>query len=89
MRAKEFTINVPIHITINGDGDPVIDLSSDNEQEDNNPVFVSPLQQELELRKAQVGKSSSVIDDLTDNDDDDRINESYDELARILSLIRK
>jgi len=87
MRAKEFTINVPIHITINGDGDPVVNMPSDEEEKE--AVFVSPLQQELELKKAAIGKNSEVIDDITNNDDEDRLNESYDELLRLMELINK
>ena len=87
MRAREFTINVPITIKINGDNEPEIDMPS--EKEDESPVFVSPLQQELELKKAEVGKTSGVINDITDNDDDEKINESFDELYRIMELIRK
>lgn len=73
MRAREFTINVPITIKINGDGDPEIDMSgtdqaTDPAELDDNPVMVSPLQQELELKKAQVGKISPVIQDLTQNE---------------------
>jgi hypothetical protein len=34
-----------------------------------NPVFVSPLQQELELDKAEQGKESPVIDKITADDD--------------------
>jgi len=34
-----------------------------------NPVFVSPLQQELELNKADQGKDSPVIDKITADDD--------------------
>jgi hypothetical protein len=33
-----------------------------------NPVFVSPLQQEIELKKAEVGKQSPVIKKLTRNE---------------------
>ena len=72
MRAREFTINVPITIKINGDGDPEVDMpSADAKPEDEldpNPVMVSPLQQELELKKAAVGKSSPVIKDLTQDE---------------------
>jgi len=73
MRAKEFVINVPITIKINGDGDPEIDMSGtdqprDPAELDDNPVMVSPLQQELELKKAQVGKLSPVIQDLTQDE---------------------
>ena len=88
MRAREFTINVPITIKINGDDDPQIDMPSSNDNDDAAP-FVSPLQHELELKKAQVGKTSDVIDDLTDNDDEERLNESYNELVRLMELIKK
>jgi hypothetical protein len=63
MRAKEFIINVPISIKINGDGDPEIDMPQ-HDSEDEDSVFVPPLQQDLELKKASVGKKSSVIDQL-------------------------
>tara|TARA_R110000803_G_scaffold91491_2_gene158903 strand:+ start:333 stop:674 length:342 start_codon:yes stop_codon:yes gene_type:complete len=76
MKSREFTINVPITIKINGDGDPEIDApGQDNAEEDKwkepqqNPVMVNPLQQDLELRKAALGKTSPVIDKLTQSDD--------------------
>ena len=70
MRAREFTINVPITISINGDNDPVINAGGQEQPEDDtelqqNPVMVSPQQQELELKKAEAGKDSPVIDKLT------------------------
>jgi len=82
MRAKEFlqedsgktvTINIPITITIpSGNGDPVVDAGQEQEQNspelDANPIMVSPLQQDLELRKAELGKESPVIDKITAND---------------------
>jgi len=86
MRAREFTINVPITIKINGDNEPEIDVPTDDDS-DESPVFVSPLQQELELKKAEVGKESEVIDDLTD-DDEEKFNESKNELSRILQLTK-
>lgn len=75
MRAREFVINVPITIKINGDGDPEIDMTGSEEPKDPqeldpNPIMVSPLQQDLELRKAEVGKSSPVINDLTQDEQD-------------------
>ena len=96
MRAKEFTINVPINIKINGDGDPEIDVAgngSDSSEPDENPIFVSPLQQELELKKAAVGKDSAVIDKITAPDDigaEDNEEDSglHDELSRIKELLR-
>jgi len=76
MRAREFVINVPITIKINGDGDPEIDMSGDKDapkdpaELDPNPVMVPPLQQQIELNKAEVGKESPVINDLTQDEID-------------------
>jgi hypothetical protein len=67
MRAKEFTINIPINIKINGDGEP--EVSSGSQQDlQQNPVMVPPLQQHLELAKAALGKESPVIDKITADD---------------------
>ena len=70
MRAKEFTINIPINIKINGDGEPEVSSSQDNGEPelDQNPIMVPPLQQHLELAKAELGKESPVIDKLTSDD---------------------
>jgi hypothetical protein len=68
MRAKEFTITVPITIHINGDGDPEVSAGQEPEttdQLDQNPVMVPPLQQGIEMAKATLGKSSPVIDKIT------------------------
>lgn len=76
MRAREFVINVPITIKINGDGDPEIDMKPEQEtpkdpsELDPNPVMVPPLQQAIELNKAEVGKESPVINDLTQDEVD-------------------
>jgi hypothetical protein len=71
MRAKEFVINIPIHITLNGDGQPVISTDAKPEdQEDQAGTMVPPLQQKIELMKAAAGKDSSVIDQLTADEDD-------------------
>jgi hypothetical protein len=90
MRAKEFTINVPINIKINGDGDPEIDVAgNDSEEPDENPIYVSPLQQELELKKAAVGKDSAVIDKITAPDDiGEEPPDETDDLSRIKELLR-
>lgn len=72
MRAREFTINVPINITINGDGEPDITAGQtdhDNHELQQNPVMVPPLQQSLELEKAALGKESPVIDKILADDD--------------------
>lgn len=74
MRAREFVINVPITIKINGNGDPEIDMPGTEEEPkdpsdlDPNPVMVTPLQQDIELKKAQVGKVSPIIKDLTQDE---------------------
>jgi len=74
MRAREFTINIPINIKINGDGEPEIDMGSDDAVDPSklkqDPVMVPPLQQHLELAKAEVGKTSPVIHDLTQDEVD-------------------
>jgi|TARA_Y100000034_G_scaffold128402_1_gene182872 hypothetical protein len=62
MRAREFVINVPIKININGDDDPSIEMG--NEDESSNPgqyTPISPLQQEIEIEKAKVGIDSPGI----------------------------
>jgi len=40
MRAREFTINVPINIKINGDGDPEIDVAGNFFARDGSSTFV-------------------------------------------------
>ena len=92
MRAKEFTINVPITISINGDEDPVVSAGEQDEPKlHQNPVMVSPLQQELELAKAEQGKESPVIDKLTQNDTIGDENKSADDslLQAIKQLISR
>lgn len=72
MRAREFTINVPIKITINGDNDP--EISVDDEEvnaDDKAPMFMSPQQQEIELEKSDRGKRSAGISQLVDDPDNE------------------
>lgn len=73
MRAREFTINVPINVRINGDDEVEIDTPVDQEspEEEEEATMVPPLQQAIELQKATLGKESEVIDDLTDEDEVD------------------
>lgn len=84
MRAKEFllesegvTINIPITITIPSDGKGLtIGANGQNhtiaapkgEELPESPVYVSPLQQELELKKQQGGKTSKVINQILRDD---------------------
>ncbi len=56
MRAKEFTINIPINIKINGDGEP--EVSTEEPVDDDVGTFVPPLQQQLELMKKDAGVKS-------------------------------
>ena len=91
MRAKEFTINVPITITINGDEDPVVSAGDQSEPElQQNPVMVPPLQQGIELAKAGQGKESPVIDKITADDNigaEPEKEPKQDELQRLLQLL--
>ena len=68
MRAREFVINVPITIKINGDGDPEVsnDVHSDEPELD---TMVPPLQQKIELQKRQAGLPN-VFDDSLDDEDE-------------------
>lgn len=76
MRAREFVINVPITIKINGDGDPELDMGGDKDLPSDpsklkqDPVMVPPLQQQIELQKADQGKMSPIIADLTQDEID-------------------
>lgn len=79
MRAKEFlaeddgsrvvTINIPINITIPGSGGAPVVSTDPIKPEDlpDQPVFVSPLQQSLELEKHKSGKRSAVINQILDD----------------------
>lgn len=92
MRAKEFlseadgrvvTINIPINITIpNGSGDPVVSTDPIKPEDlPDQPVFVSPLQQHLELAKHKSGKRSAVLNQILDDNgaaSEDPTNERTD-----------
>jgi len=73
MRIDEITINIPITIDLDGDK-PRVNVAgkdaTDDDELDQNPVMVSPQQQELELKKAEQGKDSPVIDKMLDDDDE-------------------
>ena len=87
MKAREFTINVPINIKINGDGDPEIDMPSVEPEEeqpgqdclDPNPVMVPPLQQNIELKKAALGKEGDVVDKIMPDRDQIDPHEDVDD----------
>ena len=89
MRAKEFTINVPITITINGDDEPIVSAGDQAEPElQLNPVMVPPLQQSLELAKADQGKESPVIDKITqDNDIGSEVKDADDSILQAIKQL--
>jgi hypothetical protein len=72
MRIDEITINIPITIDLDGASPRVSVAGKDatDDELDQNPVMVSPQQQELELKKAEQGKDSPVIDKMLDDDDE-------------------
>lgn len=73
MRAREFVINVPITIKINGDSDPEIDMDNTPDCDVDQDAWVSPQQQELELRKHELGKDTEIANQLLDDSDPDEI----------------
>ena len=73
MRAREFVINVPITIKINGDGDPEVDMDSLPNPDLKPDVMMTPQQQELELKKAELGKKSIAGAQLVDKPDKNQI----------------
>ena len=97
MKAREVTINVPINIKINGDGDPEIDVAGqdpEDEQQpgqdcmDPNPVMVPPLQQNIELKKAALGKEGDVVDKITqDADQSDPLEDVDDGKNKLVGVV--
>ena len=86
MRIDEITINIPITIDLDGDK-PRVNVAGkdavDDDEMDQNPVMMNPMQQELELKKAEQGKRSPSIDkmlgddeegDLEQNDQEDNVD---------------
>ena len=88
MRAREFTINIPINIKINDDGSVDVDNEQEKDQiPDNEKKSVPPLQQKIELMKSAAGKDSKVIRQLTadEEDVDDSHEQDFDLLNYQLS----
>ena len=90
MRIDEITINIPITIDLDGDK-PRVNVAgkdaTDDSDLENNPVMVSPQQQELELKKSEQGKESPVIDKILDDDDQGSEEESpEDDINNIKAL---
>lgn len=91
--SKSVTINIPITITIPaGGGMPSVGTiaAPAGKTLPDDPVYVSPLQQELELLKQQGGKKSKIINQIVRDDGADSklgdskdyfdLSEDYDEL---------
>ena len=90
MRIDEITINIPITIDLDGDK-PRVNVAgkdaTDDDELDQNPVMVSPQQQELELKKAEQGKDSPVIDKMLDDDDEgEEVTDQEDNIDNIKAL---
>ncbi len=89
MRIDEITINIPITIDLDGDKPRVNVAGKDatDDELDQNPVMVSPQQQELELKKAEQGKDSPVIDKMLDDDDEgEEVTDQEDNIDNIKAL---
>ena len=96
MRMDEITINIPITIDLDGDK-PRVNVAgkdaTDDDELDQNPVMISPQQQELELKKAEQGKESPSIDKMLDDDDEgeeepDQPKDSVDNLRTLAGLLK-
>lgn len=91
MRIDEITINIPIKIELDGNK-PRVNVAGqdaeDDEELDQNPVMMNPLQQELELKKAELGKKSPVIAKMTDDENvgDENKNDQQDNIENLKTL---
>ncbi len=92
---RDIKVSIPINITIPQDGGnpkiSVADKENSPGDDEEQKVMVSPLQQEVELAKAAQGKESSVIDDLTDDDEqvESDVTEQSDELEKFKALLKE
>ena len=90
MRIDEITINIPITIDL-GDIEPKVKVAgkdADGDEKDQNPVMISPQQQELELKKAEQGKESPSIDKMLDDDDEgeEDVTDQDDNVSNLRTL---
>jgi hypothetical protein len=67
MRAREFIINVPITIKINGDGDPEVAMDQGQDEPELDSM-VPPLQQKMEIMKRNAGLPN-VYDEQEEDED--------------------
>ena len=73
MRIDEITINIPITIDLDSEGKPKVNVAgkdAEGDEMDDNPVMMNPQQQELELKKAELGKQSPSIEKMVEPDDE-------------------
>lgn len=68
MRAREFTINIPINIVIDSNGDPTVKTDP---VDDDTGTFIPPLQQKIELLKKSTGVKSAF-----DSEDDAELEDN-------------
>jgi len=91
MRIDEITINIPIKIELDGDKPKVNVAGQDAEGDElsKNPVMLSPQQQELEMKKADLGKESPALDKVTGDSevgDEEEPEQKQDIVSKLKSL---
>lgn len=95
MQAKDFDLDILFKLVTDDQGkisvkdvkinsqDQYFDQDVENTEDGEEHVMVPPLQQSIELQKAAVGKESDVIDDLTQDENQDQDqdeNQDQDEI---------
>jgi len=91
MRMDEVTINIPITIDLDSVGKPKVSVDgkeAEGDELDQNPVMMNPQQQELELRKHELGKNSPAIEKMLDDEGqgDDEQDDQADNIEDVKTL---
>ena len=96
MRIDEvININIPITIDLDGEGKPKVSVAGKDATDDpndtngdmqQNPVMVPPMQQELEIRKAEIGKESPIITKLASNKEEGDEEHHDHQLDSVMNL---
>jgi len=95
MKAREFlsergiNINIPINITIPGDGEDISVNAGNDKGTPEEQYSLSPLQQELELKKAEMGKTSKAIDQITTEDEYSNPMSVQDHLEQLKKIYKE
>jgi len=95
MKAREFlsergiNINIPINISIPADGGEISVNAGDNNSTPEEQYSLSPLQQELELKKAEMGKQSKAIDQITTEDEYSNPMSVQDHLEQLKKIYKE